>query len=96
MSARSFELNKRRQGNVTVTNTSDELAVQLHNTVVAHFCRHTSVVTLSSGGYRTPTTKTAINRFLSLIHVSSKVSQVKGTWYIAGQEFVDGFKIKIL
>jgi hypothetical protein len=87
MSARSFTLNKRRQGNITVERTTivgegERVDVILHNTavVIKQAC---GTLTLSTGGWRTVTTKTAINRALDLLGVKASVSQRKGAWYVS-------------
>lgn len=87
MSARSFTLNKRRQGNITVERTTivgegERVDVILHNTavVIKQAC---GTLTLSTGGWRTVTTKTAINRALMLLGFKISVSQRKGAWYVS-------------
>jgi len=70
MSARSYNLNKRRQGNITVKNGG--MTVQLHNTDVVDF--YHTFIKLNSGGYFTRTTATAINRYFSLQNIPAYVS----------------------
>jgi hypothetical protein len=88
MSARSFTLNKRRQGNITVERThvvgevNDHIQVILHNTAVVTQMP-SGELHLSTGGWRTVTTKTAINRALMLLGVKASVSQRKGAWYVS-------------
>jgi len=102
MSARSFNINgKMRQGNITVLNDSDVVAVILHNTTVMMFSRKNNKVILTSGGWRTPTTKTAINNALrqleSLIgQPMPGVFQKKGEWFLTdGTKFQDGMVFAI-
>lgn len=100
MSARSYVLYKRRQGNITIERIEDDtdsvLQVILHSTAVV---RHEGFyVRLNSGGYRTATTKTAINRYFDLIGVGYKVIQRAYEWYLvspSGKEidFHDGITI---
>lgn len=93
MSARSFTLNKVRQGNITVLN--DGTAIQLHNTVVAKI--DNGAIIVNSGGWHTNTTKTAINRFLSLIGSDFGVMQKKGEWFLTNGKttvpFTDNMKV---
>lgn len=94
MSARSFTLNKRCQGNITVERTTivgegERIDVILHNTAVV-IKHETGAVTLNTGGRRTVTTKTAINRALMLLGVKASVSQRKGAWYVS----IDGESVE--
>lgn len=78
MSARSFVLNKKSQGNIMVHSYDDgSILVNLHGHTVAALNAQGDI-TLSSCGYHTATTKVAINRFLSLIDSDYKVVQIKG------------------
>lgn len=91
VSARSYVLDKRRQGNITVFNDDARITVRLHSTNVLVYDKLARTVKLNSGGWRTVTTKTAINRGLSLLGFDGlRISQVKGHWLIAGAEYVDG------
>lgn len=92
MSARSFTLNKRRQGNITIERDSLSLNCVLHKTTV---CKITgNQVQLQSGGWQTITTKTAINRFLFLNGFNYGIVQIKGIWFIEHgtslKPYVDG------
>lgn len=95
MSARSFTLNKRRQGNITVERThvvgelNDHIQVILHSTAVVTQMP-SGELHLSTGGWRTITTKTAINRALDLMGVKAYVHQVKGEWYVS----INGERVK--
>ena len=92
MSARSFDINvTRKQSNIQVTKTEQGINVFLHGHKVVNCCFN--VITLDSCGWRTPTTKVAINNALSQLGRSERVSQVKGQWFINGQEFKDGMKL---
>lgn len=85
MSAKSFEMfgTKRRFGNVTVFETDGVRTVRLHQTDIV-VCDVDGCVTLNSGGYKTMTTKTAINTALSQVYGVSapKVVQRRGVWSI--------------
>jgi hypothetical protein len=100
MSARSFVLNKRRQGNITVNIENDVTYVRLHGHLVASKNEFNEVY-LSSCGYRTNTTKTAINRFLGLTAMPYFVSQKKGVWYLhnlksgTSELFQDGMTLNL-
>lgn len=102
MSARSFKLNgKMRQGNITVLNDQDVVAVILHNTTVMMFSKKLNKVKLTSGGWRTPTTKTAINNALRQLESVigqplPSVFQKKGEWLLTdGTKFQDGMELAI-
>lgn len=84
MSARSFVLNKRRQGNITIIKDNVSLSCRLHNTII---CRMTgNQIQLHSGGWKTVTTKTAINRFLELNEFDHYIYQDKFQWFIRNRE----------
>ena len=94
MSARSFTLNKRRQGNITVKRTNvdgegEQVMIILHSTAVITKQPGGEII-LSTGGWRTVTTKTAINRGLELLGIKAHVSQRKGNWYVT----VNGMEIE--
>lgn len=80
MSARSYVLNKRRQGNITVSNLGYGFDVKLHQTIVVK--ARIGVVTLNSGSWKTPTTRTAMNRFFELAGLPYSIGQKKGEWYV--------------
>lgn len=102
MSARSFNLDKKRQGNITIDKTQvvdqgEQIRVILHGTVVVTK-QASGDVFLNSGGYRTRITKMAINRALDLLGLCQyDVVQVKGNWYLSDNsdkvEFFDNMKI---
>ena len=96
MSARSFDLNEnKRQGNITILNRDNTREVVLHRTVVVSI--QPNQIVLNSGGYRTNTTKTAINRALTQLDNSNRVVQIKGKWFLTDGvnkvEFFDNISI---
>ena len=96
MSARSFDLNgNKRQGNITILNGESIKEVVLHRTVVVSI--QPNQIVLNSGGYRTNTTKTAINRALTQLDNSNRVVQIKGKWFLTDGvnkvEFFDNMAI---
>jgi hypothetical protein len=100
MSARSFKIDvTRKQSNIQVIKSDSKIDVKLHNTIV--FSADKGVITLNSGGYRTVTTKTAINRAFSQLNLAYGVLQKKGQWFVSkrGQteliEFNDGMKLNV-
>lgn len=96
MSARTFDINKPgRYGNVTVYGDDLTIKVKLHNTIVVSYDKRTKMVTLNSGGWRTMTTKTAINNALSQLGFFNKVYQYKNEWYFGDNNhlFEDEMKI---
>jgi hypothetical protein len=83
MSARSFTLDKRRQGNITIDRLDDGgILVKLHGHIVVSIDAWRYTIRLDSCGYRTATTKTAINRALELYGITNRVYQSKGKWYL--------------
>jgi hypothetical protein len=108
MSARSFDINKTtKQSNIRVTNNNSVTTVELHGHPVFSFIRLNQVIQLSSCGYRTVTTKTAINRAFSQLGLSYTVFQKRGLWFLNKRtehenfytneeiEFVDGMSINL-
>jgi hypothetical protein len=97
MSARSFDLNKKRQGNITVYHDGlDFYQIVLHNTAV--FTRYNDgMIELNSGGWQTNTTKTAINRAFDLFGVNGRVWQTKFVWKLTYEgittNFEDGMQV---
>jgi hypothetical protein len=96
MSARAFTFQKRRNGIVT-TNTDHYkfYEVVLHNTTV--FVMNDSLITLNSGGWRTNTTKTAINRAFDLLDIPARLWQKKFEWFVTYDgttfDFEDGMNL---
>lgn len=93
MSARSFDINKinTKQSQMRVTIENDQKVVTMYSTkivVIENDC-----VILNSGGWKTMTTKTAINNALKQLGYAQRVSQVKGQWFIGKKEFYDGISI---
>ena len=97
MSARSFTLNKRRQGNITVIDHESIRYIKLHETHVITHNLSNQTIYINSGGYHTNTTKTAINRYLNLLGLDSRIIQVKRQWYLVSEfaniPFYDGIRI---
>lgn len=99
MSARSFDINKTtKQSNVRVIGGLDCIVVKLHDTIVFTLSAGIRIY-LSSGGYRTLTTKTAINRAFAQTRPEFSVFQKKGQWFVSDRKnnveipFVDGMII---
>jgi len=90
MSARSFDLKPKSYGNVIVKENKLEnnvlsVSVLLHGNEVVKI--EPFRIVLNDCTWRTNTTKTAINRALTLLDRSEKISQVRGQWYINGEKF---------
>lgn len=83
MSARSFDINntKTRQGNILVKRNEDSIEVILHATTVVKRLNDATLI-LDSGGWRTQTTKRAINRALMLMGTGLTVAQKDFEWYV--------------
>ena len=82
MSARSFDINKTtKQGNIKVLNQLGFKSVLLHDNCVLTVEDNTSIK-LHSCGYRTNTTKLAINNALKQLKQPFHVSQEKFEWYV--------------
>lgn len=109
MSARSFKIDRTKQySNVAVFSSPEFLRITLHSTDVVVFDRQRNVVVLNSGGWRTPTTKTAINNALrqleSLVGQEfPTVSQKNFKWFLEyfdkngfrQVEFQDGIELAV-
>jgi hypothetical protein len=88
MSARTFDINKtKKYGNVTVINNELGIAVVLHMTEVVVYSESLNKIYLSSGGWKTPTTKLAINNALRQLETLTgqefpTLVQVNGKWFL--------------
>jgi hypothetical protein len=85
MSARSFDINlTRKQGNIQVFKDHSSLVVRLHGHAVfiIEGMGQNAIITLSSCGWLTTTTKTAINRALTLVNSPYRIAQVKHNWIV--------------
>ena len=83
MSARSFDITKlnKKQSNIVVVSVDNGFSVRLHGHEV--FFKNNGIVILSSCGYRTNTTKTAINRAFDQIGKPQYgVFQRAGQWFL--------------
>jgi hypothetical protein len=85
MSARSFTLDKKRQGNITVIKHDGINYIKLHETFVITHNLVNKTIYINSGGYHTNTTKTAINRYLKLIGSDARIIQDKRQWYLVSE-----------
>ncbi len=84
MSAKNFDINSTRSrfGTVTVIKDYKKISVQLHNTIVVEKIGKSTVV-LNSGGWRTVTTKQAMNHALRQLFPNAPfVRQTKGNWFV--------------
>ncbi len=102
MSASSFSIDRTmKYSNVRVFSSPELLTITLHSTDVVTFDRQKNTIRLNSGGWRTPTTKVAINNALRqlecLIGQSlPNVFQKSNEWFLTdGQEFKDGMELAI-
>lgn len=86
MSARSFTLNKERQGIITVLNNGN--AVKLHDTVICEVVEWNKIK-LNTNGWETSTTKRAMNRYFDLLRLPIAVCQERFKWYV----YVNGQKL---
>ena len=99
MSARSFDINcLKKQANIKVSRTEQTIYVDLHKTTV--FIYDNDMIQLNSGGWKTPTTKVAINRALSQLNINYAIVQKKGQWFVSCPdntliEFTDGMSISL-
>lgn len=75
--------NKKVDRNTYIEKRGDDYALRLHKTDIVTFKKNGDRV-LSSGGWRTPTTKDRINS------AGFRISQIAGVWYLSGQLFQDG------
>ena len=102
MSARTFDISKTKKfGNVAVIHDESKISVILHQTEVVRFDKVLNKVYVTSGGWMTPTTKTAINNALTQLEritgqSLSGIYQKKGEWFFAdGSKFKDGTEISL-
>jgi hypothetical protein len=102
MSARNFKIDRtKKYSNVSVFSSPEVLKITLHSTNVVVFDRKRNIIKLSSGGWRTPTTKTAINNALNQLESligqpMPSVFQKKGEWFLSdGTKFQDGMELAI-
>ena len=102
MSARSLDINgKMNQGNITVHKlVCGGTSVYLHGNKVFSISGNDEII-LSSCGWRTPTTKTAINNCLKQVGYEGHIFQEKGSWYFFDYKaenqrtlFIDNMTIK--
>ena len=70
MSARSFTLNKRRQRNITVERDNTYIKVFLHGNLIVKHNVLDDEIFITDAGWKTNTTKTAINRYFNLINLN--------------------------
>lgn len=82
MSARSFILGKRRQGNITVEQSSGSRKVYLHGNKIVDHDLVNDIITISDCGWQTATTKTAINRYFDNIGLRAGIYQQQFVWYL--------------
>lgn len=83
MSAKSFELygTRKRFGNVDVERTADGISVYLWGNRVFKLNALNSTITISSCGWQTPTTKTAINNALDQAGIKGGIYQKNYRWF---------------
>jgi hypothetical protein len=82
MSARSFNLDKRRQGNITVNKDDQgQIVIVLHKTAIV-VRQPNGEIHLNTNNWHTVTTKTAMNRAFTLLNVNAHIHQAKGVWYL--------------
>ena len=94
MSARSFDINKtKKQSNIKVMRGDGIITVLLHGHPVVVI--NGTEVKISSCGYKTVTTKTAINRALEQLGITLRVRQAKGIWYFGQLVFEDDMLITL-
>lgn len=102
MSARSFDIQvlNKKQSNIVVTRESSSICVMLHQTCIIAI--NGGGATLNSGGYRTATTKVAMNRALIQCRElrGYSVIQKKGEWFVSCPDnsllpFTDGMSINL-
>ncbi len=86
----------KKLGNNTIVHRldGDTVAIKYHNTNILKINQE-NIVTLSTGGWETTTTKDRLNQFLSCRGFG--IFQKKGTWYIRGNDetvpYEDGMRI---
>lgn len=90
MSAKSFTLKIGKYGNVEVTESGSSdsiLVIKLHGHTIAVINTAQHWIVLDSCGFKTPTTKRALNRALTLLKLDFCVFQAKGVWWVANKQY---------
>lgn len=80
MTIRNFKLDNGVDGNTATMRLNNNLYVQLHSTIV--FKKEGSKVTINSGGYKTVSTKTLINKCFNQLGINAYLYQKKGVWLV--------------
>lgn len=97
MSARKFELRPRKFGNIRVEANADLLEVRLHGNLIASVNMLAGWVRVSSCGWRTRTTATALNTLFKLLQSPMRVFSHRGDWYVSDEsgrsEFYDNMTL---
>jgi hypothetical protein len=99
MSAKTFDITKSRKfGSVRVIHEENRVVVRLYQTDIVVLSEEG--VRLSTNGWTTVTTKTAMNNALRQFGTELSVYQRKGLWFVSfgngvSKPFVDGMNIAI-
>ena len=102
MSARTFDIMKNKKfGNVTISHSVNHISVVLHLTEVVRLDKVKNKIYLNTDGWKTATTKTAINNALRQLESFTgqqipSVFQKKGEWFLSdGTKFQDGMELAV-
>lgn len=86
------EVKKVANNTVRYRNSVGNIVIRLHNTDIITY-HPAGNISLNSGGWRTPTTKSRMNDALHALKMRG-ITQSAGVWYIGGYVFVDGIVIR--
>lgn len=101
MSANNYSLSTtKKQRQFHVTEGPTWLNVKMYSTNIVVLDKQANTVTLNTNGWKTSTTKAAINNALKQLGSRLYIKQTKGVWYIQGMElknvvFIDGMSFSL-
>lgn len=72
----------------------DKVTFKLHGCSIVKADKRKRLLKLDSCGWKTKTTKTRLNELLREAGVGEQISQKKGVWYLNGNKYEDGMRIK--
>ena len=78
-----------RKGNTHVDTSEGKTVVVLHVTDIVAINRRDNSITLSTGGWFTPTTKRRMNEVAEAYGLGFHVYQTKGEWYVDAPTFLN-------
>jgi hypothetical protein len=83
MSARTYFLKPKKYGNIQVVRNDLITSIFLHGNPIAHVDYSAMHIEVSSCGWKTRTTATALNTLFSLLKTEYRLYSKHGVWWIA-------------